>query len=331
MFPGFDSPAYGQIGGNLPWQGGPNPAAAAASSNPQAIAQQYGQAYNSALAMNQANYQNILSGYQKAMASQTSAQQAIAAGYTSLYNDVIGKVSGIGQARANAIERDSARQLAGDSQQLIDRGLGNTTVQSSVNRGVEADRNLQLTQLSDDQAKMVGDYMSQLGLAGLGNSREQLNNSTGLATRQLDWMNSVNARYPDANLYAGLARDAAAAHSQQTPFAFGGGSFAGGGGGGGPQLGYVPSQPYFGGSGGPPGAGFGGGGVGGMPAAAAPWNTPDAGYAGASGYGSPETQGNPMLGAAIGLGLSTPSYLGGGSRAAAGNADELAYGGGGDF
>lgn len=324
MFPGFDSPAYGQIGGNLPWQGGPNPAAAAASSNPQAIAQQYGQAYNSALAMNQANYQNILKGYQQAMASQTSAQQAISAGYTSLYNDVIGKVSGIGQARANAIERDSARQLAGDSQQLIDRGLGNTTIQTSVNRGVAADKNLQLTQLSDDQAKMIGDYMSNLGLAGLGNQARQLDNSTALATRQLDWMNSVNAKYPDANLYAGLAKDAALSHAQPA-FSFGGGSFAGGGGGGGPQLGYVPSQPYYGLAGGA-GATYGGGGGGGMPVAPAEsWNTPDPAYAQPSGGGS---QGNPWLGFAVGQAAQAGGY---GAQAAAAAPEELAYGGGGDF
>lgn len=249
-FPGFDAPAYGNVGGALPFansgSAGAQAMSGAASGNVGQVAAGYQQAYNNALAMNQSNYNNILRGYQQSLAQHSSAEAAISAGYSGLYNDVIAKVSGIGQARANDINAASARALASGSQQLIDRGLGNSTVQSSLNRGVESDRNRQLTQLSDDQARMVGDYMSQLGLAGLSNRQYGLDASTAQLNRQLDFMNSVTAKYPDANLYGQLAAAAGYKNAANQPFttvSFGGGAF--GGGGPGPKLGYVPGPgPY---------------------------------------------------------------------------------------
>lgn len=240
------------IQGVLPWAGGDAGAAfrGAASGDLDAVAGSYQQAYNNALAMNSANYNNILAGYQQTLAGQSTAQAAIGAGYTDLYNSVLAKVEGIGQARANAINRDSDRFLARQSQQLIDRGLGNTTVQASVGRGVEADRNARQLELSESTAGMIGSYMSQLGLAGLSNRQRGLENETALSARQLDWMNSVDAQYPDAGMYASLAQMAGENRAADD---FGGGAFAGGGrmgGGPAPKVGYVPdrySGPEYGG------------------------------------------------------------------------------------
>lgn len=264
-YPGFDTPAYGTIGGGLPWGNGAGSGAsgmaAAASGNVGGVAQAYQQSYNNSLAMNQSQYNNIMAGYQQTLAQHTTAQQAIQAGYANLYNEVIAKVSGIGQARSNAINADSSRFLAKGSQQLIDRGLGNTTIQSSLNRGVESDRNARQLELSDSLAQMVGGYMSQIGQAGLQNQQRGLEDSTGLAKSQLDWMNSMTSKYPDAGLYASLAQQAGQNAGQQgAPVgSYGGGSFAGAPG---PKVGYVPQgQPYYGGGGGM-GADIGGGGGG---------------------------------------------------------------------
>jgi hypothetical protein len=280
-FPGFNTPAYGTISGFLPFGGG------GGLPTPDNAAQAYTQAYNSALQMNQANYNNILTGYQQAVQQQTAAQQAIQAGYANLYNQVLNKVEGIGNDRRNQINSAAAKQLASGSQQLIDRGLGNTTIQSSLDRGVESDRNRNLTQLSDDQAKMIGDYMSQLGLAGLGAQQRGLEGTTAMLMNQLGFMGSVQANYPNAGLYASLAMQGGNQNK-----GYGGGSFGtyGGMGMGGPKLGYVPSGgPYYG----PSGSGAFGAmptGIGNSSLLAAPsvggggWNVPSSSWAPAPSY-----------------------------------------------
>jgi len=271
----------GIIGGALPWGGGGNPVGARSAGQ---VANAYQQAYNSALAMNQANYNNILAGYQQAVAAQTTAQQAIQAGYSDLYNQVLTKVDTIGEGARMTIDRNFAQNLARTSQQLIDRGLGNTTVQSSVNQGFEGERAFQQTQLADQMATRSAEYMSRLGLSALGNRQQHLSDSTGLALRQLDWMNSVQARYPDPGMYAALAQGLG--EQERGGGGFGGGSFAGRPG---PKLGYVPSYgrfqaPAYTGPA-PGGGGYnwlaaqygaGGGGGGG-------WNTPDPAWALADG------------------------------------------------
>lgn len=244
-FPGFDTPKYGTIGGALPWGGGvPAPIGGAGN-----IAASYNAAYNNALAMNQGNYNNILAGYQQAIAQYSTAQQAIQAGYSNLYNQVLNQVKDIGAARRNEIGSSYEKALASGSQTLIDRGLGNSTIQMSLQRGVESDRQRALTQLSDDQAKMLGDYMSQLGLAGLKNQSEGLGGATGLVLSQLGWMNSMNAAYPDAGLYGQLAQMSAMGQggpNRNPGYGFGGGSFAGVPGPS-QQLGYVPGPgPTYG-------------------------------------------------------------------------------------
>lgn len=325
---GYNVPTYGAfsaIGGALPFNG--NSVSGFASGNPGEIAANYQQAYNNALGMNSANYANILKGYQSALAQQTTAQQAIQSGYSNLYNDVLAKVSGIGQARANEINDAAARNLAAGSQQLIDRGLGNTTIQSSVARGVEGDRTRRQIENDESVASLMGNYMSSLGLAGLRSTEQGVNNLTGLNLRQLDFMNSVTAKYPDAGLYAGLAQQAG---RNQGGGGYGGGAF----GGAGPKVGYVPGgwTPPSGGYYGATPTGGGGGswlmsqyGAGGNGDAAAYGN-----YYGNSGGGdSTGFWGQATQDVAAGslYGYDNPGDAGGGGFG--GFADMIASGGGG--
>jgi hypothetical protein len=261
---GIPNAASWTAGGALPWGRPASPVAAAATGSPAGIAASYDQSYNNALAMNQANYSNILAGFQTAVAAQTSAQQAIQAGYSNLYNDVQARVEKIGAARSAEINDAAGRSLASGSQQLVDRGLGNTTVAGNLPRGVEADRNRRQLELSEAMAKMQGDYMSQLGLQTLGNAQGGADRLAGTNQRQLDWMNSLTAAYPDPGMYAGLAREAAqtqaAAGGDRDQWSYGSGVFAGAGGAG-PKLGYVPAGgSYYGTGGYTPAAPTGGGG-----------------------------------------------------------------------
>jgi hypothetical protein len=243
----------------------------------QSLGSSYAGSYNNALAMNQANYANILKGYQDTLAGQTSAQQAIQSGYTDLYNNVLGSIAGVGQSQQTAINDQYARATGALSQQLTDRGLGNTTVAPNLQRGVEADRAKASNDLAGTIAQLRASYMSQLGQAGLGFGERAYGQNAALAQNQLGFMNSVNSPYPDAGLYSQLAQQYgavgeadkdraqfAAQQQQLQQAARGGGGIVatpvvGGAVGGGGSSGGILSQAPMQGVGGPALYGAGGG------------------------------------------------------------------------
>lgn len=211
-----DTPVASMVApqGNLPFGGGGNPFAGLGGSPQQAMAalpNSYAQSYNAALQMNQQNYANILKGYQDTLAQQQQQQQQVSQGYQNLSNSVLSGIAGIGQARSQEIADQFAAQRGAATQGLITSGLGNTTVTSSVQRGISADESKARTQLADQLAGLRASYESNLGLAGLAYQGQAAGQNSALAQRQLDFMNSVMAQYPSAGLYAQLAQQYGAA------------------------------------------------------------------------------------------------------------------------
>lgn len=157
---------------------GGSPASAMAALGPN-----YANAYNSALEMNKQNYGNILTGYQQAMSRQNAGQQGI-----------MDTISGVGQAGQQDILDRYAASSGSAAQGLIDRGLGNTTVQNSVQRGIDYDREKSQVQLADAMAQLRAGYQNRA-----------VEQNTGLAGQQLNWMNSITSSYPNAGMYGQLA------------------------------------------------------------------------------------------------------------------------------
>lgn len=191
------------IQGNLPFGGGGSTLFQGGVGN---LGASYGNAYKSALDMNKANYGNVLKGYQDTAAAQDSAQNQIAQGYAGLDNRVMSGIDTIGGARRQEIADQYQAAQGAATQSLTNRGLGNSTVVDSVNRGLQYDRQKSETQLSDDLAGMRAGYQSNIGLANLGYLNQANQQRTDLGQNQLGWMNSVNAPYPDAGMYSQLAQ-----------------------------------------------------------------------------------------------------------------------------
>lgn len=248
------------ISGPIPFGPGGNPLQGLASGGLQGLANQYQTGYNSALAQNQAMYQNIMGGYQQTQAQQTDAANAIAGGYSNLYNNVLGGIQGIDASQRQAINDAYAQQSGAATQSLISRGLGNTTVQDSIQRGLLLDKMKADIGLSNQTAQLQAGYMSQLGLAGLDYANQANMQGTGLSARQLDFMNTVTAKYPNQadyyNLFDASGRykqmqqdQAALKNSQRGGFGFAGGMSAGysgrggaGSSGSGAGSGYGPAR-----------------------------------------------------------------------------------------
>lgn len=195
------------IGGQIPFGPGGNPYQGGIGN----LGNAYQTSYNSALSQNQAMYNNILQGYQQTMAKQTSAQDAIAGGYTNLYNNVLGGIQGIGESQKQNIQDVYAQQKGATAQSLISRGLGNTTVSDTMQRGLGLDEQKAQIALANQIAQLTAGYQSSLGLAGLNQANTANMQNTGLAGQQLNWMNSVTAQYPNTAAYNQLAQMSGAA------------------------------------------------------------------------------------------------------------------------
>lgn len=272
------------IGGQIPFGSTGNPFQGLASGGLNGLAQQYQTGYQNALAQNQAMYNNIMQGYQTTAQNQGAAQQNIGAGYGSLYNNVLGTIAGVGQAQQQAINDAYAQQAGQTQQNVTDRGLGNTTVSDSLQRGLFYDKQKADVNLANQMAQLSAGYQSQLGLAGLGYANEANMQNTGLANQQLGFMNSVTAKYPNPQDYYNLFTQSGMFNQMNQDRAMmrqaaGSRSVGPVGGGGMPASRGAPwgtnpltSGLYGGGvdySGGPSGGGYGGG-FGGAPASNAP-------------------------------------------------------------
>jgi hypothetical protein len=129
---------------------------------------QYGSEYNTALNLNNQNYQNILSNYGQNVGAVQGQVGNVAAGYGALSQQVQGTIAGIGKSQSQAIQDVYAQQAGGLNQQLTNRGLGNSTVVSSMQRGLTLDSQKAQIALANQIAQLTAGYQSQLGSAGLG-------------------------------------------------------------------------------------------------------------------------------------------------------------------
>lgn len=206
------------------------------------LASTYQNNYSNALNFNQSLGNTINAGYNNAMQQQLGGQAG-----------VMDTIANYGKsARQDLIDQNASRM--GDvTQSMIGRGLGNTTVLDSAQRGVNYDTQKGNLQLDDQLAAMKAGYQNQF-----------IQQNTGQANAQSNFLERMTGAYPQAGLYAQLAQQYGAAGQsaqnqaayqdqlkklQQAGYAGSGVSGAVGGGGGGqrqsafgPQF-YQPGTP----------------------------------------------------------------------------------------
>jgi hypothetical protein len=195
------------ISGSLPFgQGGADTFSYLSATDPEkALASHYGQAYRDALDMNQTNWDNILRGYQQTALAQMGSQRAIGRGYGKLIESVMGRLENTGRSGAQDIMDRYAGERGSEEARLIDAGLGNTTVASSVRRGLTYDEEKSRNRLAETVANLMAGYQSNLGQAGLQFRERASEQRTKQANEQLNWMNSLKAQFPDGSMYANIA------------------------------------------------------------------------------------------------------------------------------
>ena len=165
----------------------------------------------------------------------------IGQGYDALNQRVMDRTGLMGYQQGQAINQAYDRQNAQAEQDLVSRGLSNTTIRPTVQRGIEADRTRALTGLAEDVnnqfnqldmgttnpalqfGERAGQFASQLGqgtvgamqqgvtgLAGLQGDALQFGERANQARQNLgnnivNWIGSRNDQGPDFNTLAQLA------------------------------------------------------------------------------------------------------------------------------
>lgn len=176
------------------------------SGNPAALSQNYANSYMDALTLNAQNYGNIMGGYNQTMNNQLAAQDQLNQNYTGLGNQVQGMIAGTDQAQMQRINDNYNASMGQMNQGAVNRGLGNTTVTNALARGIESDRAQEQTNVQNQFAQLQAGYASNIGLAGLNQQGNNIIANTGLAGRQLNFMEGVSAPYPNPALYAQLGQ-----------------------------------------------------------------------------------------------------------------------------
>lgn len=205
--------------------GNPNNRQGAASGfgqmpNPQGYLNQYQSAYNQALEMNQANYTNMLNAYHEQMANIAGQQQTINAGYGTLQSNVMGQIEGVDASQRQAIQDTYAQQTGQAQQGLINSGLGNTTVQSSINRGLTLDAQKAQIALSNQMAQLRAGYTAQIGQAQLGSAQQAVGMETQLTGGALGHIGQ-QYQMPQAGAYGAAMGASASMYGQQLNYSLG--------------------------------------------------------------------------------------------------------------
>ncbi len=131
------------------------------------LMQRWDTGYKNAIDSHTALHDQMLQGYSDVLARVGSQADRVQAGYQGLSGDVLGRIQGIDSGRRQDIADTYARQRGSAGTDLTSRGLGNTTVKSAVDRGLQYDQQKALNSLSNQTAGMQASYMSNLGSQGL--------------------------------------------------------------------------------------------------------------------------------------------------------------------
>ncbi len=127
--------------------------------------------YNQLMGLNQQNYQNILSGYQTAQQQLAQGLGQVYSGYGTVESNVMRMLGvdgggwGVATPGANSIRQQATAAQGATQQNMINAGLGNSTVLASMTNQNALQTNQAYGELSSKLAGLSAGYETQIGLA----------------------------------------------------------------------------------------------------------------------------------------------------------------------
>jgi hypothetical protein len=129
-------------------------------------------------------YGQIAAGYQSVLNSFNAATPGIIAGYNTLGANVQKTIQGVDTSSLQAAADVYAQQQGATQQQMINAGLGNSTVLQSLTRGNTLDYSKATTAIQNQYAQLLAGYQSQIGLASLGYQANAQAQAAGIGTAE---------------------------------------------------------------------------------------------------------------------------------------------------
>lgn len=130
-----------------------------------------------------ANYNSTQNYYNQLLAGNAAMYSNVLSGYGTLYSDVLNGLAGSNAATNQEIEDQYAKSAGAMQQGLISRGLGNSTVQDAMSRGLQYDRAKSRVAADNQYAGTIAGYKSNLGQAGLSAAERMIQGYTGLGSQ----------------------------------------------------------------------------------------------------------------------------------------------------
>lgn len=194
---------------------------------------------------NQDLYNRTVSGFDSILSGQQSDLAGVSNEYRQRQRAVMQGLTGANDANERDINQRFA-QLGGQSMQdLISRGLGNSTVLASTQRGLGQSQADALTRSRNDFARQIADMRTQWGMASLNQKQNSALANSGLANQQANsLLQNTQIGYPDMGAYASMI--ASIPDTRNLDALLGGGGGGGMGGGGAGLLQFDPSRPVGG-------------------------------------------------------------------------------------
>ena len=199
--------------------------------------------YNQLLGLNQQNYENIISGYGSAQQMLAGQLSQVYAGYGGIEDRVMRMLGvdgggwGVATPAANAIRQQATAAQGSNMQNMINAGLGNTTLLANVTNQNSLQTNQAYGELGSKLADYAAGYAERIGLARQQAMLQGTGMQANLAAGYLSNLAGYQFQNTAGNLTGQFSRSWSEATSQsqgmsQDPF-YGGGSRGGSGRGGG--------------------------------------------------------------------------------------------------
>jgi hypothetical protein len=123
---------------------------------------------------------NVVGGLNNAFSEWASNSANVGRGYDNLNSDLQNRIAQLGQTQTTDINAAAQQLAAKQNQDLVNRGLGNTTVRSSVGRGVEYDRMREMQAMKEGLLNQANQADLSTRLPELGFGQQQTNFGAGL-------------------------------------------------------------------------------------------------------------------------------------------------------
>ncbi len=127
-------------------------------------------------------------------------------GYLGLNKKIQGKLAGSNKANLMDLADQFTAMSGQISQGMIDAGLGNTSAQLSMQRGVAADYAKEKTRSNNQFAQLQATMMGNVMLPALAARERGIDALTGIRQSGLQFISSMTPEAPDAGFWAQLAQ-----------------------------------------------------------------------------------------------------------------------------